>query len=73
MVGTKEFYDLMDMFEKSVKKIYIPGTKSLTREPRDTWTKGYIYTDGNVNSAFHVYMHGYVFGKYVGNNSADVS
>lgn len=63
MVGTKEFYDLMEMFEKNIKRIYIPGTNSLNKEPKELWKLGRIYADGNVNSAFQAYMHGYSFGK----------
>ena len=63
MVGTKEYYDLMEMFEKSIKHIYIPGTNSLNKEPKELWKQGRVYADGNVNSAFYAYMHGYSFGK----------
>ena len=56
MVGTKEFYDLMEMFEKSIKHIYIPGTNSLNKEPKELWKQGRVYADGNVNSAFYAYM-----------------
>lgn len=63
MVGTKEFYDLMEMFEKNIKRIYIPGTNSLNKEPKELWKLGRIYADGNVNSAFQAYMYGYSFGK----------
>lgn len=57
MVGTKEFYELMDQFEKDVKKI-IYGHK-IKRENIKDVPAGVFYTDGYVNTMFQSYMHGY--------------
>ena len=48
--GTKEFYELMDQFEKDVKK-YAFQVGGLEREKRDSKTpKDVFYCNGNVNN-----------------------
>jgi hypothetical protein len=57
--GTKEFYELMEQFEKNMKNITY-GHNVI----RDTsGIKGVWYTDGHVNTIFDAYMHGYEYGK----------
>jgi len=63
MLGTKEFYDLMDAFEKVAKNEIRTGASGLKREPRENWGKRLYYTDGTANEAFKIFMHGYSFGK----------
>ena len=60
--GTKEFYEMMDQFErcmKSDKRIYCG---SLTRESKDAGGRVY-YTDGKVNDLFIAFMLGYSTGR----------
>jgi len=40
MLGTKEFYDLMDAFEKVAKNEIRTGSSGLKREPIENWEKG---------------------------------
>jgi len=43
MIGTKEHYDLLNMFERSIAKHH-----RKEREDKSLWKKGVIYQDGNV-------------------------
>ena len=65
MRGTKEFYDLMDNFEKAAKNHTAIPSLRLDREPRDSagYERGYFYQDGTTNQLFHAYMCGYQFGR----------
>lgn len=60
--GDKEFCELMAQFEKNVKDITYGH--EITRDT--SGIKGIWYTDGQVNTLFDAYMHGYEFGKLVG-------
>jgi len=46
MIGTKEHYDLLNMFERSIAKHH-----RKEREDKSLWKKGVIYQDGNVPNA----------------------
>ena len=67
MSGTKEFYEMMDQFEKGLKTI--PGspsdTKRVSREDRHKVPKNVFYNNGLVNQLFLSYMLGYSNGKSV--------
>jgi len=54
--GSKEWEEIMNMFEKTFKG----GRKD--KEDRKMWP-GYVYQNGEVNEKFHAYLAGYVFGK----------
>lgn len=54
---TQEHYDLMDQFEKTYK--HLP----MTREAKEFWPKGHVYTNGQTNDAFIAYRHGYAFAR----------
>lgn len=59
MLGTKEHYDVMAVFEKTVGK----GMR-LDRETDETVKRmGYIYQSGETNNAFKIYLAGYALGK----------
>ncbi len=62
MVGTKEFYELQDEFEKAMKDL-VYGYKIERVKKDDDQPKGHFYYDGTVNQMFHVYMRGYQNGK----------
>jgi len=59
--GTKEFYEVRDQFEKAVERGvfgYISG--DLTKDDFNSTT---FYANGEVNTAFRVYMAGYAAAK----------
>jgi hypothetical protein len=59
--GTKEFYEVQASFEKLVNEGffgYISG--DLTKDNFNSTT---FYANGEVNTAFRVYMAGYAAGK----------
>lgn len=58
MLHTKEFHDVMAMFEKQ-KFIY----GRLDREPKDQWKRQIYYQDGKVNALFIAFLSGYMLGK----------
>lgn len=60
MLKSKEFYELMEQFEKT----FTSGRKD--KESKDIWQRGHVYQDGHVNNLFQAYLHGYAFGKVVG-------
>lgn len=59
MLGTKEHYDVMAVFERTVGK----GMR-LDHEAEE-WVKrmGRIYQSGETNDAFQFYLAGYSLGK----------
>lgn len=63
MLETKEFYDLMDAFEKYAKGNVRMGHQGLTKEPKENWQRRWYYSDGLANDAFKLFMAGYSLGK----------
>lgn len=63
MLHTKEFYEIMEVFEKNAKKLVSMGNQGLTREDKEKWPKQNYYSDGNVNNAFKMFLHGVSLGK----------
>lgn len=63
MLFTKEFYEVMEVFEKNAPSLVSFGSQGLNREDKDNWERGYYYSDGNVNNAFKMFLHGYSLGK----------
>ena len=60
--GTKEFYEIKKGFEKSLKDGffgYLPS--DLTEDDFNSTT---FYANGQVNTAFRVYMAGYAAAKH---------
>lgn len=57
MLNTKEWYDLLEAFEKDVYG-------RTDREPKHLWPQ-YTYQDGQVNEQFQMYLKGYSLGKSV--------
>ena len=65
-VGTKEFYELQEHFERDCKNIPgLYGKKIIRENKSDNLPAGIFYTDGQVNMLFHAYMIGYSSGKLV--------
>jgi hypothetical protein len=60
MIGTKEHYDLLNMFERSIAKHH-----RKEREDKSLWKKGVIYQDGNVNNMYLAFISGYSYGRNV--------
>lgn len=62
MTGTSEFYELMDQFEKDVRKItYGHKVERIGRGAKVP--AGQFYHDGHVNELFRAYMYGYQLRK----------
>lgn len=68
--ATKEFYDLMDMFERDLlnNSLNLTYSKQLKREPKELWKTKYFYANAEVNTAFKAYILGYTYGKTVNRN-----
>lgn len=62
---TKEFYQIMEIFEKDAKKLVSIGISGLKREPIENWINQQYYCDGNVNNAFKIYLYGVSLGKII--------
>ena len=63
MLQTKEFYEIMSVFEQNAKKLVNLGSMGLTRETKENWSKQLYYCDGNANNAFKMFLHGVSLGK----------
>ena len=59
MLLSKEFYELVEMFER--EKFY--GANRYDKEEKSLWPKGNVYQCGETNKMFRIYMRGYSFGK----------
>ena len=58
-VGSQEFYELMEQFERDYKNLHP------VREEKKVWEYQAFYTN-EVNKLFLAYMAGYSFGRSVG-------
>jgi len=65
MLFTKEFYDVMEQFEKYAKQNVKMGSMGLKKEQTENWGKKWYYCDGFANEAFKIFLAGYSFGKVV--------
>jgi hypothetical protein len=65
MLYTKEFYDLLESFERYAKENVRMGSMGLSREPKENWIKKWYYSDGLANEAFKLFIVGYSLGKTV--------
>ena len=63
MLFTKEFYETMEVFERTAKKMIRFGSMGLKREPKEAWIRGAYYCDGNANEAFKLFLSGVSYGK----------
>ena len=55
-VGSKEFYEMMQDFERSIVTII---SVRLDREEYSQWSKGNVYQHGEVNKLWKVFELGY--------------
>jgi hypothetical protein len=60
---TKEFYEMMEMFEKTAKSIIRTGSQGYKRAPKELWTSRNYYLDGEVNQAFIMFSAGHSYGR----------
>ena len=65
MLQTKEFYEIMEAFEKEAWHLVSMGSQGLKREAKELWPKQIYYVDGNANNAFRVFLNGVSFGKAI--------
>jgi len=63
MLGTKEFYEIMEVFEYNAKRFVRMGSQGLTKEDKELWKKQQYYCDGNTNDAFKMFLNGVSLGK----------
>ena len=63
MLFSKEFYETMEMFEKTSKSFVRFGAQGLKKEPKEQWNNQAYYCDGNANEAFKIFLNGVYFGK----------
>lgn len=68
MLYTKEFYEIMEVFESNAKKHIRFGEMGLSKEPKDLWVNQQYYCDGNVNSSFKMFLAGVSLGKIIQND-----
>ena len=61
-IGSKEHYDILEMFEKSYNHM------RLDKESKELWQSGVIYQDGEVNKLYQSFILGYSLGRLVYNN-----
>lgn len=59
MSGTKEFYDLIAIFEKSK----IAYGRRLDKENKQDWNRKVYYQDGETNRLFIAFVEGYALAK----------
>lgn len=64
MKGTKEFYEVVEQFEKDFKNpdcdLYVSCTNPLSRSSKESRS---FYENGMVNQIFNAYLSGYSFRK----------
>jgi hypothetical protein len=58
-VGTKEFYDILESFEKNFNHM------RLDKESKEYWSTGQVYENGEANNAYRAYVLGYSLGRAV--------
>lgn len=64
----KEFYELMNQFEKFMKTTpYRCKIERVTQEQREKLPADEYYDDGETNKLFNVYMAGYTYRKCLEN------
>ena len=62
-VGSKEFYETMDAFEKTVAK-----GMNVARENKDVNKFGACYQNGETNALFKGFLHGVAFARCLANS-----
>ena len=68
---TKEFYEIMDVFEKTARKLLRFGSQGLKRTSNEDIMNGSksYYDDGIANNAFIVFLAGVSLGKSLYENN----
>ena len=56
-VGTKEWYDIIEIFERNY------SCERLDKESKELWKEGIVYEDGKVNKLYEAYLLGYGLGR----------
>lgn len=60
---SKEFYDMLDFFERNIGKLpglYVPS--GFDRENKELWVNGFVYQNGEINKLYLAFMCGYTHG-----------
>ena len=61
---SKEMYDVMDFFERTIGKVAYVGS-DFRREEKSLWEKAIYYCDGKTNDLFRVFLCGYTYRKAI--------
>lgn len=68
MKGTKEFYEVVEQFERDFKNpesdLYVSCSNPLARSSKES---GWFYENGLVNQIFMAYLSGYSYRKSIEN------
>jgi hypothetical protein len=64
MLGTKEFYEIMDVFERTALKYVTVGNSGFKRESAENFKRKWYYCDGNANIAFIIFLNGVSLEKH---------
>jgi hypothetical protein len=64
-VGSKEFFDIMNRFEKDVPEITYGHSFDRAPLSKEEYIKGQFYNDGYVNTLFKAYQLGYAFRRCI--------
>lgn len=59
LLGSREHYEMLESFEKSVKDFIFSSGMSFDKEEKDLWKSGNIYKHGETNKLFRVFSLGY--------------
>jgi hypothetical protein len=62
MLGSKEHYEAIEMFEK-VSKADAAFNTAFEKEDKSYWARGAVYKNGLTNFAFKAFLRGVAFGK----------
>ena len=60
---SQEHYDLMEQFERDLRRVAGMPAARVAKEPKDLWKQGNIYQDGATNQMFLAYRLGHAYGK----------
>ena len=65
-LGSKQFYEVMDQFEKNLESSNVYGHRVERVKPKlREGYKGQFYHDGTINQLFKFFMSGFEFAKFL--------
>lgn len=64
-LNSQAHYDMIEQFERSMKKASNMPSIRTAKEDKSLWAKGNVYQDGMTNQLFLVYRLGHAYGTAV--------